>query len=319
VEIKNRELPSLFEAINQPISGEILRIDFLFVLSLILIGLQVLLGAETGIKTSGMSFQLFEIGKILLAIYLADWLFREEENKFIFPFWLPYFLTFIPFVALIFTIGVFSPTIVFLPLLVTHFLLLRTSTRNKFLFIFTGLFLSGLIVFYSLSNFQPPEVVQRILSWIYPGIYTDKSEQFTRAFWLFKGGGLQGSFPEPFQIAHFVPLVQFDFALSLFTANFGFLGDILLFVTVLIPSVIPFKFIKPSGLSYEGIWNFYSSFFLTLLFISQAAIPFLILTGLLPVMGQPFPFFSKANSNLLFFSIPYFLFLIYGTGDAHAQ
>ncbi len=303
---------SLFEILNRKISGQILWVDLLFFLSLLIISLQYFFGAETGIKTSGFSFQLFEAGKILLAVYLADWLFRAEENKFFFPFWLPYILVFIPFLFLIFTMSDFSPLAVFSPLLLVHFVLLKIDVKKKiraFLVFFVASILS---IFLSIHFLFPKSVALRILSWVYPGKFPDYSEQFLRAFWLFKQGGSLGNFPDSFSLAGFVPLLQFDFPLSLFSASFGLLGLILLFLTLLIPSLI--LLIKGGELlnsSYEMRWNFYALFFIGIIFLSQCSIPLLILTGLLPVMGQPFPFLSKANSNLLLFAIPYFLLNIY--------
>lgn len=311
-ETKRRKGKNIFEIISSPISGKVLWIDLLFLTSLLLIALQFVLGSETGIKSSGFSFQLFEAGKIFLAVYLADWLFRAEENKFLFPFWLPYLLTFIPFVFLILTIGDFSPLVVFLPVLAVHFILLRGNLKGKLIAFITFLIIAASGVYLSIHMFFPRDVALRIMAWLYPDVFTNYSEQFIRAFWLFKEGGIFGNFPLAFEFAHFVPLVQFDFPLALFSANFGIMGVLLLFLTIMVPLIILLK--NGKGLlysTYEKRWNFYVLFFSTLLFISQAAIPFLILTGLLPIMGQPFPFISKANSNLLFFAIPYYLLMIF--------
>ena len=306
---------NIFELISKPVSRKFLRVDFLFLTSLVLIALQFILGSETGIKTSGFSFQLFEAGKILLAIYLADWLFRAEENKFVFPFWLPYFLTFIPFVFLIFTIGDFSPLIIFAPVLAIHFILLKGNPGKKLLAL--GVFIIAAVIgaYLSIHLLFPRDVALRIMAWVHPGVFTDYSEQFIRAFWLFREGGFSGNFPSAFKLAHFVPLVQFDFPLALFSANFGIAGISLLFLTLLVPTALLIKHGRNFQLfTYEKRWNFYALFFSTILFMSQAAVPFLIMTGLLPVMGQPFPFISKANSNLLFFTVPYYLLMVYLMG-----
>lgn len=311
-EIRGRKGKNIFEIMSRPISGKILWVDLLFMMSLLLITLQFVLGSETGIKSSGFSFQLFEAGKILLAIYLADWLFRAEENKFLFPFWLPYFLTFIPFVFLILTIGDFSPLVIFSPVLAVHFILLRGNLKGKLIAFITFFIIAGSGVYLSIHMLFPRDVALRIMAWLYPDVFTNYSEQFIRAFWLFKEGGIFGNFPAVFEYAHFVPLVQFDFPLALFSANFGIAGIILLFLTIMVPLVVLLKNAKSLLHStYERRWNFYVLFFSTLLLISQAAVPFLIMTGLLPTMGQPFPFISKANSNLLFFAVPYYLLMIF--------
>ena len=303
---------SLFEALNRPLAGQILWVDFLFLLSLILIAAQFLMGGEAGIRGGGFSLQFFEAGKILLAIYLADWLFRAEENRFRYPFALPYLLIFLPFFLLIFTLGDFSPLAVFLPAILAHFLLVSRPLRVKIPLILLALGVLGLGVFLSLKFFFPPDVALRLYSWLKPGIFSRASEQFLRAFWLFKTGGLSGNFPWGFVNSHSVPLLLFDFPLALFVSNFGLAGAFLLVFTFL--SLLPCLFRGP-GYTYQGRWNFYALSFSHLVFLSQVSLPFLILVGLLPVMGQPLPFLSKANSDLLLFVLPFFLLINYLKGE----
>ncbi len=299
---------SLFEFLNRPIAGQVLWVDFLFLLSLVLIAVQFLMGGEAGIKGGGLSLQFFEAGKILLAVYLADWLFRSQENRFQYPFLIPYILIFIPFFLLIFTLGDFSPLAVFLPAILAHFLLISRPIKVKLPsgIIATVLFLSGVV--FSLRFFFPPDVALRLQAWLKPALFSRPAEQFLRAFWLFKTGGLAGNFPWGFVNSHSVPLLLFDFPLALFVANFGLAGALLFVFTLL--ALLPFLFLRSGGL-YEERWNFYVLSFSMLVFLSQVALPFLILTGILPVMGQPLPFLSKANSDLLLFVLPFFLLANY--------
>ncbi len=307
---------SFFEALSRPIAGEVLWVDFLFLLSLILIALQFLMGSETGIRSSGLSLQFFEAGKILLAIYLADWLFRSQENKFVYPTALPYVLILLPFLLLIFTLGDFSPLAVFFPAILAHFILVNKPLRVKIpmALVFS---LAGLLGFWlSLKLFFPADVALRLKAWLTPGLFSRASEQFVRAFWLFHSGGLTGNFPQGFVNSHSVPLLLFDFPLALFTANFGLAGaGLLLF------SLFPISarlFFRAETVTYQGRWNFYVLFFSHLVFFSQVLLPFLILTGILPVMGQPLPFLSKANSDLILFVLPFFLLNLYLLGKENA-
>ncbi len=303
---------NFFEALSRPIAGEVLWVDFLFLLSLLLIALQFLMGSETGIRSSGLSLQFFEAGKILLAVYLADWLFRSQENKFLYPIALPYLLIFLPFLLLIFTLGDFSPLAVFFPAILAHFILVNKPLRVKIplALVFS---LAGLVgLWLSLKLLFPADVALRLKAWITPGLFSRASEQFIRAFWLFHSGGLTGNFPWGFVNSHSVPLLLFDFPLALFTANFGLAGaGLLLF------SLFPISarlFFRAEADTYQGRWNFYVLFFSHLVFFSQVFLPFLILVGILPVMGQPLPFLSKANSDLVLFVLPFFLLNLYLLG-----
>ena len=312
VKLEGRGRFSLFEVLNRPLGGQILWVDFLFILSLILIAGQFLMGGEAGIRGGGFSLQFFEAGKILLAIYLADWLFRAEENRFRYPFALPYLLVFLPFFLLIFTLGDFSPLAVFLPAILAHFLLISRPLRIKIPLMLLGGGILAVGVFLSLRFFFPSDVALRLYSWLEPGVFSRSSEQFLRAFWLFKTGGLAGNFPWGFVNSHSVPLLLFDFPLALFVSNFGLAGAFLLVFTFL--SLLPDLFRGP-GHTYQGRWNFYVLSFSHLVFLSQVSLPFLILVGLLPVMGQPLPFLSKANSDLLLFVLPFFLLINYLQGE----
>ncbi len=300
---------NLFEVLSKPLAGEVLWVDFLFLLSLVLIALQFLMGSETGIRSSGLSLQFFEAGKIFLAVYLADWLFRAQENKFAYPMVLPYALIFLPFLLLIFTLGDFSPLAVFFPAILAHFILVNKPLRKKIPMALAFLSAAGLGIYLSLRFFIPADVALRLKSWLHPGLFSRSSEQFIRAFWLFRSGGFWGNFPQGFINSHSVPLLLFDFPLALFVANFGLAAAGLLLLTCF--SLPARLFFRSRTRTYGGRWNFYVLFFSLLVFFSQVLLPFLILTGLLPVMGQPLPFLSKANSDLILFVLPFFLLNLY--------
>ena len=114
------------------------------------------------------------------------------------------------------------------------------------------------------------------------------------------GEGFLGSKQNEF---NFLPEADTDFIFSIYAEQFGFLGVALILILLGI-----FIFSGLSGFRQKNILaDDYSAYYLGIYFLLVITFSFLInifmVSGLIPVVGLPLPFFTKGGSSLLCFSI----------------
>ena len=182
-------------------------------------------------------------------------------------------------------------------------LLFICGMKFKYFFILalSFLVLSPAIYSYGLSDYQKG----RILNWF-------SSEDTLAESWnilqskisigsgeLF-GEGFLGSKQNEF---NFLPESDTDFIFSIYAEQFGFLGVAIILILLGI-----FIFCGLSGFRQKNILaDDYSAYYLGIYFLMVITFSFLInifmVSGLIPVVGLPLPFFTKGGSSLLCFSI----------------
>jgi len=107
--------------------SELIAADILFFLVLLGVIGQWLLGKETGIYIAGFSFQIFELFKIVLAVYLADWTWRQSGGVYRNTITL-YLLLMVPMALLAILVHDVSPTFIFAIVFLFHFLYAEQRT-----------------------------------------------------------------------------------------------------------------------------------------------------------------------------------------------
>ncbi len=287
--------------------NSILAVDILFLLTLLFILFQIFVGSEAGISVQSLNFQPFELGKILLAVYLADWAYRVEKGMKL-SFATVYLLIYIPLGMLALFLKDLSPVLLFSFLVALHFLLTPKWKFKIKLIALATLFVAAAGIVWAASAYLLPlhKVNQRIVAFLNPWHHTRSSEQFLRSLWLMKNAGFAGKFPENLLKAHLVPKVHSDMVTSLFISTYGLAGFLLLVL-----SALSFGFIAVAYCLRQGRgWERYVVVFATALFLIQFFFPVLSCLGWLPVMGQPVPFIAYANSNLVFFAGGYVFLLV---------
>ena len=128
--------------------------DLLLLLALFFIVLQMFLGGELGVSVAGFFFMPIELGKILLAIYFADWVSRIDKGMELSVLWV-YGLVLIPFVLLVMFLKDFSPLLVFSFVFFYHIIKIKKPLLFK-LFLATLIFLTTVMVVTDLNRYTFP-------------------------------------------------------------------------------------------------------------------------------------------------------------------
>ncbi|MGE5339882.1 MAG: penicillin-binding transpeptidase domain-containing protein [Candidatus Omnitrophota bacterium] len=281
--------------------------DMLLLLALFFIVLQLFLGSELGVSVGGFFFLPIELGKILLTIYFADWVSRIDKGMSFSVFWV-YGLVLIPFVLLIVFLKDFSPLIIFFFVFFYH--LIRLKKPRLLLLLSLVLVLAVNFILFSNPGMVPKVVAKRISVWQNPWQDYDLSYQYINSVWLMKGSGTFGRAADGLHAAALVPLVEKDLTFSLVVGTLGMVGAGLLLLTLFLTAAVVKR---KTGSS----WHRYILEFLTVIFLAQCLVPAMDGVGILPLMGQPFPFLSYSSNMLLLFVLPFFLFMIITSTQPH--
>ncbi|HLP61654.1 MAG TPA: FtsW/RodA/SpoVE family cell cycle protein, partial [Candidatus Deferrimicrobium sp.] len=128
----------LGELLNKKGWNYLLVADLLLLLALFFIVLQIFLGGELGLTLGGFLFFPIELGKILLAIYFADWVSRIDKGMEFNVLWV-YALVLVPFLLLIVFLKDFSPLLIFVFVFFYHIIKIKKSPWLKLLLIVSAL------------------------------------------------------------------------------------------------------------------------------------------------------------------------------------
>lgn len=114
------------------------------------------------------------------------------------------------------------------------------------------------------------------------------------------GEGFLGSKQNEF---NFLPEADTDFIFSIYAEQFGFVGVMLIFILLAVFILLSLNaLMKQNNLSYDLSSHYLGSYFILVIGFSFL-INILMVSGLIPVVGLPLPFFTKGGSSLLCFSI----------------
>ena len=275
------------------------RIPFFLFLSLLLMmaafvpGLgRHIMGGARWIRIGSFSFQPSELAKIILVLYLAS-ILSKNEDRMDEPIntVLPPLLVTALFVAIIFFQNDFSTALFLFFLALSVFFIANVKIIFFFFLGIISLPLAGIMLF------TREHRVERLITFLVPeqdpsgtGFQTIASKLALAdgGFWgqgLGKGVKKLGGLPE----------VHSDFLFASLGEEIGFFG---LFIIV-------FLFLLMAGRGYmialeaEDPFSCYLGFGLTTGILYQAFFNMAVVAGLVPATGIPLPFFSAGGSSLL--------------------
>ena len=291
---------------NQINLNRILSVGWiLFVLNIIIVLSVEFLGSEVKgskrwIDFGFLSLQPSEFMKITFALFVIQYLrfYSFQFNTFRTLFLLAVlFLSAIPIII--------QPDLgTGLVYVLLGIMLLFICGMHRFYFIgmaVFGILLSPIIYSFGLTSYQKT----RIISWFSSDQNLSEKWNILQSEISIGSGGLfgEGFLNSKQNEFNFLPEADTDFIFSIYAEQFGFLGVLAIFILVglfiLLTTII--------SMEQKRLTDDLSPYFLGTYFSLVIGFSFLLnilmVSGLIPVVGLPLPFFTKGGSSLLCFSI----------------
>jgi len=291
---------------NQINLNRILSVGWiLFVLNIIIVLSVEFLGSEVKgskrwIDFGFLSLQPSEFMKITFALFVIQYLrfYSFQFNTFRTLFLLAVlFLSAIPIII--------QPDLgTGLVYILLGMMLLFICGMHRFYFIgmaVFGILLSPIIYSFGLTSYQKT----RIMSWFSSDQNLSEKWNILQSEISIGSGGLfgEGFLNSKQNEFNFLPEADTDFIFSIYAEQFGFLGVLVIFILVglfiLLTTII--------SMEQKRLTDDLSPYFLGTYFSLVIGFCFLLnilmVSGLIPVVGLPLPFFTKGGSSLLCFSI----------------
>ena len=291
---------------NQINLNRILSVGWiLFVLNIIIVLSVEFLGSEVKgskrwIDFGFLSLQPSEFMKITFALFAIQYLrfYSFQFNTFRTLFLLAVlFLSAIPIII--------QPDLgTGLVYILLGMMLLFICGMHRFYFIgmaVFGILLSPIIYSFGLTSYQKT----RIISWFSSDQNLSEKWNILQSEISIGSGGLfgEGFLNSKQNEFNFLPEADTDFIFSIYAEQFGFLGVLVIFILVglfiLLTTII--------SMEQKRLTDDLSPYFLGTYFSLVIGFSFLLnilmVSGLIPVVGLPLPFFTKGGSSLLCFSI----------------
>ena len=291
---------------NQINLNRILSVGWvLFVLNIIIVLSVEFLGSEIKgskrwIDFGFLSLQPSEFMKITFALFVIQYLrfYSFQFNTFITLFLIAVlFLSAIPIII--------QPDLgTGLVYILLGMMLLFICGMHRFYFIgmaVFGILLSPIIYSFGLTSYQKT----RIISWFSSDQNLSEKWNILQSEISIGSGGLfgEGFLNSKQNEFNFLPEADTDFIFSIYAEQFGFLGVLVIFILVglfiLLTTII--------SMEQKRLTDDLSPYFLGTYFSLVIGFSFLLnilmVSGLIPVVGLPLPFFTKGGSSLLCFSI----------------
>ena len=142
-----------------------------------------------------------------------------------------------------------------------------------------------------------PYRLKRLMAFINPWA-SPKGEgyQLLQSLYALGNGGLFGvGLFNSRQKFRFLPFAESDFILSVIGEEIGFIGILILFILVFILAVRGYK----TAVKCKTFFGFLIAIGITTVFVLQALINALVVTGSIPPTGLPMPFLSCGNTSLI--------------------
>ena len=291
---------------NQINLNRILSVGWvLFVLNIIIVLSVEFLGSEIKgskrwIDFGFLSLQPSEFMKITFALFVIQYLrfYSFQFNTFRTLFLLAVlFLSAIPIII--------QPDLgTGLVYILLGIMLLFICGMHRFYFVgmaVFGILLSPIIYSFGLTSYQKT----RIMSWFSSDQNLSEKWNILQSEISIGSGGLfgEGFLNSKQNEFNFLPEADTDFIFSIYAEQFGFLGILVIFILVglfiLLTTII--------SMEQKRLTDDLSPYFLGTYFSLVIGFSFLLnilmVSGLIPVVGLPLPFFTKGGSSLLCFSI----------------
>lgn len=251
-------------------------------------------GARRWIRFFGFSIQPVEFAKIVICVYLSDYLVRK--NKRIAQGELKVFFPPLAVVAIVCLIVFVQPDLGSVIFIFMMALALFFLAGLKLRYIFSSV-IFGIPMVLLLIVIEPYRL-KRIIAYLDP--WQDprgSGYQIIQSFLAFGIGGWKGvGLGASTQKLFYLPQSYTDFIYSIIGEELGFAGTlaiVALFIFILVQGQIIAKEIKDP---FRSLF----AYSLTTLIALQAAMNLMVTTGIIPTKGLPLPFISYGGSSLVF-------------------
>ncbi|MBI3458741.1 putative lipid II flippase FtsW [Candidatus Azambacteria bacterium] len=248
-------------------------------------------GAKRWLSLANFSFQPSELFKISIIIYLASWLESHKKNINN----LNSIITILVMMLVPAVLLVLQPDISTLAIIILISLIMYFYSSAKISYLVLGslvtIFLLATVILIS------PYRINRITTFLNPDTGTQGiSYQINQSLVAIGSGGFWGrGYGQSIQKFNFLPEPIGDSIFAILAEEFGFLGISL--------TVLAFFIILKRGLTIASqAPDFFSQSLaigLSSYIVIQAFINILSVSGLIPLMGIPLPFFSYGSSHLI--------------------
>lgn len=249
-------------------------------------------GARRWLNLVFFSFQPVEVAKLVICIYLSDYLLRKRKliNTGSLTVFVP------PFVVL----GIIAVLVLMQPDLGSVAFMFAISAIMFFL---AGIRLRYIIstvlvsipVFYFLVV-KVPYRFRRIIAFVDPWSDPQGSGfQIIQSFLAFGLGGVKGvGLGESVQKLFYLPQSYTDFIFSIIGEELGFFGAFFVILTFVFIVIQGIMISKRAPNDFQRLL----AYSLVLLIVIQAIVNVFVATGLVPTKGLPLPFVSYGGSSL---------------------
>jgi len=319
---------SLFTLFKQKSFFQLSLPSLFLVLLLLIFIIQRICGAETGIQVFYINIQIVFPVLVIMSFLLAfgtteDLTIIENQvaqlykNKSTFQLLLwryhDIFLCFIFFFISMLFVSDITPIVIFTSLLIVSLFIRSRLNYQKIVVCICLCVIAIIIIIASFENilpYFPSFYAKRFGTWLNPFYYSSYSGQFIDNLWLLKHAGINGFGFGLAPKVNCLSQIKDDFILSLILSDAGLIGYLAILCSSCLVVIPCFMF----ACSETRTINFFTEhtenmlfyrqvvFWLAMLFLVQVLIVSCSVTGILPVMGTPFPFFGRGGSCLIFFS-----------------
>ncbi len=281
---------------------------FLYVIAVLLLLFTVIFGPSINgarrflpIPGTGLTFQPSDMAKLVLMMFIARFLAKNQEQIKSFKSGFLYIIIPVILICGLILPGNFSTAaMVFLTSLILLFIG-RANIYHILILIVVGMMSVG--VLYNIGT-NHPDVIERSRTWVHrinQFISPDEEQvwQVEQSKIAIATGGLIGKMPGNSTQRNFLPHPYSDFVFAIIVEEYGLIGGLLI---VLLYLILMFRSVKIARRSTMKFGSFLA-IGISLLMVFQALINMGVAVNLLPVTGQTLPLISMGGTSFWFTSI----------------
>ena len=164
-----------------------------------------------------------------------------------------------------------------------------------------GILLSPLIYTFGLTSYQKG----RIISWFSSDQTLSEKWNILQSEISIGSGGLfgDGFLNSKQNEFNFLPEADTDFIFSIFAEQFGYVGVVIVLFLLTVFVILSMIVVMQQKRLTTDMSPYYLGTYFTFIIGFSFLMNVLMVSGLIPVVGLPLPFFTKGGSSLLCFSI----------------
>jgi len=281
---------------------------FLYVFAVLLLAFTVVFGPRINgaqrflpIPGTGLTFQPSDLAKLVLMMFIARFLAKNQEQIKSFKSGFLYIIIPIILVCGLILPGNFSTAaMVFLISLILLFIG-RANVYHILILIAVGGLSVGILYYIGTNH---PDLIKRSTTWVHrinQFIHPDDEQvwQVEQSKIAIATGGLIGKMPGNSTQRNFLPHPYSDFVFAIIIEEYGMIGGLSI---VLLYLILMFRSIKIARRANMKFGSFLA-IGISLLLVFQALINMGVAVNLLPVTGQTLPLISMGGTSFWFTSI----------------